>query len=164
MFTQLIGERDAAYILDLPEPARIREAVERAEIKPAEVGPDGSLFAVADVVMMRLAEVIRHLGVDRGKAIRYSEAVLGSRLRAHDETVVDWIENEAQELFCLISDGQLSRIYLRNKEDFKEFDVGAVKPVLLPTTRCEINVFRVIRPVVYRARQLTAQRSSVRQP
>ncbi len=154
MFTQLISENDAAYILDLQETDRFREAVARREIEPVENGPDGPRFVVADVVMLRLAEVIREVGVDAQKAIRYSEAVLGSRLRTHDENVVDWIENEAQELFCLISDGQLSRIYLRNKEDFKELDVGAVRPVLLPTTRCEINVFRVIRPVVYRARQL----------
>jgi len=157
MFTELISAKDAAYILDLQETAAIHEAVAKQEIRPAKAGPDGPRFAVADVVMLRLAEVIRQLGVDSRKAIRYSEAVLGSRLCAHDENLVDWIENEAQELFCLISDGQLSRIYLRNKEDFKEFDVGAVRPVLLPTTRCEINVFRVIRPVVFRARQLLVQ-------
>ncbi len=162
MFTELIGANDAAYILDLQEPARILEAMDREEIKPAQVVPDGPLFAVADVVIMRLAEVIRHLGVEGAKATRYAEAVLGPRLRAHDENVIDWIENEAQELFCLISDGQLSRIYLRNKEDFKEFDVGAVRPVLLPTTRCEINVFRVIRPVVYRVRQLPARTKALR--
>jgi hypothetical protein len=161
MFTELISAKDAATILDLPETGPIHEAVARQEIRPAEAGPDGPRFVLADVVMLRLAEVIRNVGVDARKAIRYSEAVLGSRLRAHDENVVDWIENEAQELFCLISDGKLSRIYLRNKEDFKEFDVGAVRPVLLPTTRCEINVFRVIRPVVYRARQLLVQTEAV---
>ncbi|MDQ7783346.1 MAG: hypothetical protein RDU20_10730 [Desulfomonilaceae bacterium] len=157
MFSRLISAESAAYILDFQETSRIQQAVDRREITPAGAGPDGPRFAVADVVMMRLAEVIRRLGVDDRKAVRYSEAILGTRLRAHDENLVDWIENEAQELFCLISDGQLSRIYLRNKEDFKEFDVGAVKPVLFPTTRCEINVFRVIRPVVYRARQLLAE-------
>jgi hypothetical protein len=157
MFTKLIGTKDVAFVLDLPEPGWIHEAVDRQEIKPAGTGSEGPLFVLAEVVMLRLAEVIRHLGVDGQKAIRYSEAVLGSRLRDHDENVLNWIENETQELFCLISDGQLSRIYLRSKEDSKELDVGAVKPVLLPTTRCEINVFRVIRPVVYRARQLLAR-------
>ena len=64
------------------------------------------------------------------------------------------MENEEQELFCLIEDGQLTRIFLRGKEDPREVDVGAVKPVLFPVTRCEINVFRVIRPVIYKARQM----------
>ncbi len=98
--------------------------------------------------------MIAHVGVDSPKAATYAEAILGTRLQAHDKNVVDWIENEAQELFCFIADNQLARIFLRNKDDSKEVDVGAIKPVLFPTTKCEINVFRVIRPVVYRTRQL----------
>ena len=72
----------------------------------------------------------------------------------HDKNALEWIENESQELFCLIADDQLTRIFLRNKEDSKEVDIGAVRPVLFPIITCEINVFRVIRPVVYRARHL----------
>lgn len=154
MFSRLVNVERAARILDVPESSGLNDTLEKHDVQPAGAGPDGPRFVVADVVMLRLAQVIGDVGVDAPKAMRYADAVLGSRLRDHDANVVDWIENEAQELFCLIADGQLARIYLRNKEDSKEFDVGAVKPVLFPTTRCEINVFRVIRPVVYRARQL----------
>ena len=107
--------------------------------------------------MLRLAQIIESLGVDRAKALRYSEAVLAQRLSTHDKNALDWVENETQELFCLISDGQLARIFLRNKEDSKEMDVGAVKPVLLPITRSEVNVFRAIRPVLLRAIQVLGQ-------
>jgi hypothetical protein len=109
--------------------------------------------------MLKLARLIETLGVDRLKSARYSEAVLSQRIAAHDKNALDWIENEAQELFCLIADRQLARIFLRSKEDFKEMDVGAVKPILLPTTKCEINVFRAIRPVLVRARQILGQSS-----
>jgi hypothetical protein len=153
MFTELVSTDDATFILDSKGTTLLEEAVIKQEIKPVGKKSKKPRFLVGDLVMLSLAQVIGKVGVEGEKAIRYSEAVLGSRLRDHDETVVDWIENEAQDLFCLIEDDQLSRIYLRNKEDFKEVDVGAVKPVLFPTTRCEINVFRVIRPVVYRARQ-----------
>ena len=44
----------------------------------------------------------------------------------------------------------VSRIF----DDQKERELGAVKPVLLPTTRCEINVFRAVRPILYRAQRL----------
>jgi hypothetical protein len=111
------------------------------------------------VVVWKLAQAMERIGVPPEKSVRYADAVLGSRLSAHEENALDWIENEAQELFCLICDNELARIFLRNKEDGKEVDVGAVKPMLFPTTRCEINVFRVIRPVVYKARQLTKKKA-----
>ena len=156
MFRKVVSAEGAARILDAPDVSVFDEIVARHELKPAKTAPEGPLFVMADVIALRLAQVMSDLGVESAKALRYADAVLGERLRDHDENVVDWIENEAQELFCLIADGQLARIFLRNKEDFKEFDVGAVKPILFPTTRCEINVFRVIRPVVYRARQMHA--------
>ncbi len=115
-------------------------------------------FKVGDLTIFKLAQVITHTGVDPDKAVRYAEAILGTRMPEDYQNIIEWIENEKQELFCFIADAQLSRIFLRNKEDAKELDVGAVKPVLLPTTRCEINVFRVIRPVIYRARQLFARK------
>ena len=101
-------------------------------------------FVLSDLVMYKLSQVLTHVGVDKQKALRYAEAILESRLHAHEKNIVEWIENETQELFCYIADAQLSRIFLRNKDDSKEVDVGAVRPVLLPITRCEINVFRVI--------------------
>lgn len=154
MFTKLVGADDAAHLLDLNDKAELKQILADGLLKPAQEGPKGPRFLVADIVVCKLAQAIAHVGVDSHKAATYAEAILGTRLQAHDKNVVDWIENEAQELFCFIADNQLTRIFLRSKDDSKEVDVGAIKPVLLPTTKCEINVFRVIRPVVYRTRQL----------
>jgi hypothetical protein len=154
MFSKLIGTDDVMRLLGLNDKSELERMVAEELLKPSREGQKGPLFLVADIVMFRLAQVIAHVGVDSQKAKRYAEAILGTRLQAHDNNVVDWVENEAQELFCLIADNQLARIFLRSKDDSKEVDVGAVKPVLLPTTKCEINVFRVIRPVVLKARQL----------
>jgi len=154
MLSKLIGPEDAISLLDMKGPSELDRAVAEDLIKPAREQKDGARFLVSDVIIFSLARALEHLGVDPRKAVRYAEAVLGPRLPAMNRNVLDWVENESQELFCSIADGQLARIFLRSKEDLKEVDVGAVKPVLFPTTKCEINVFRVIRPVVYRARQL----------
>jgi hypothetical protein len=154
MFTKLVSADDVALLLDLNDKAELKQILAEGLLKPSQKGPKGPRFLVADIVVCKLAQVIAHVGVDSHKAATYAEAILGPRLQAHDKNVVDWIENEAQELFCFIADNQLTRIFLRSKDDSKEVDVGAIKPVLLPTTKCEINVFRVIRPVVYRTRQL----------
>lgn len=154
MFSRLVSPEDAAYLLDLENPADLDKAVTNDLLKPAQIGPQGRRFRLADVVMCKLAQTIGNMGVESLKAARYAEAVLGPRLDAHDKNVLDWIENETQELYCLIEDNQLARIFLRGRDGLKEVDVGAVKPVLFPATRCEINVFRVIRPVVWKARQL----------
>ncbi|MEW6138120.1 MAG: hypothetical protein AB1733_07805 [Thermodesulfobacteriota bacterium] len=156
MFSELVNTRDAAFILDLKE-TELAEIVASDQVRPASSDRNGDLFLVRDLAMLKLARIIESLGVDRAKALRYSEAVLAQRLSTHDKNALDWVENETQELFCLISDGQLARIFLRNKEDSKEMDVGAVKPVLLPTTRSEVNVFRAIRPVLLRAIQVLSQ-------
>lgn len=154
MFRKRVSAKDAAYLLDFQKEGELEQAVGRGDIEVSEADDKGDVFLIGDIVMYKLSQVIAGLGVDGSKARRYAEAILSSRLAAHDQNVLDWIENETQELFCLIADGQLARIFLRNREDPKEVEVGAVKPVLLPTTRCEINVFRVIRPVIYKARQL----------
>lgn len=154
MFSRLVSREDAAYLLDLQDPLDLDEVLADGELLPAKGSPMGDRIRVGDVVMFKLAEVMRGLGVEKEKSIRYAEAVLGSRLLAHDANLMEWVENETQDLLCLVADGELARIYLRNKEDFREVEVGAVKPVLFPATLCEINVFRVIRPVIYRARQL----------
>lgn len=154
MFGKRVSASEAAYLLDLQSEEELEQAVDRGEIEASKADSKEGAFLVADIVICKLSQAIARLGVESSKARRYAEAILGSRLVAHDESLLDWIENETQELFCLIADGQLARIFLRNKEDSKEVEVGAVKPVLLPTTMCEINVFRVIRPVVYKASQL----------
>lgn len=154
MFSQLVSRDDAAYLLDFQSQELLDEDLAREVMKPVESGPQGDRFRLSDVVVMKLAATLRKIGVEDLKAARYAEAVLGTRLSAHDQNVVDWIENEAQELFCLIADDQLARIFLRSKEDSKELDVGAIKPVLFPVTKSEVNVFRVIRPVILKARRL----------
>jgi hypothetical protein len=154
MFSKLVSVEDAVHILDVSDRSVLDEAIARGQLVPAEKSKKNVKLRLDDIVMFKLAQVIEHTGVDREKAPRYAEAILGARLSANDKNVVEWVENEAQELFCFIADNQLTRIFLRSKDDSKEVEVGAVKPVLFPTTKCEINVFRVIRPVVYRARQL----------
>jgi hypothetical protein len=157
MFSKLVSTQDAAYLLDIQDRAILDQAVEQGLLKHAQSGAK-SRYQISDIVMFKLAQTISHVGVDPEKAARYAEAVLSPRLTAHDKNALEWIENESQELFCLISDDQLTRIFLRGKEDSKEMDVGAVRPVLFPTINCEINVFRVIRPVVYKARHLNQSR------
>lgn len=154
MFSKLVSVEDAVQILDVSDRSVLDEAITSGQLTPADKSKKNIKLRLGDIVMFKLAQVIEHTGVDREKAPRYAEAILGARLSANDKNVVEWVENEAQELCCFIADNQLARIFLRNKDDSKEVEVGAVKPVLFPTTRCEINVFRVIRPVVYRARQL----------
>jgi hypothetical protein len=154
MFSRMVDVEEAARLLDLDDRAELDRAVAEGALEVGKKGKDGDRLRLSDVVVFKLAAEMRHVGVDRHKSFRYAEAVLGQRLETHDRNPVDWVENEEQELFCLIEDGQLTRIFLRGKEDPREVDVGAVKPVLFPVTRCEINVFRVIRPVIYKARQM----------
>jgi hypothetical protein len=158
MFQRHVSGEEAVSLLDLRSREQLDQAVARGELKTAKTDAQSDTFLLADVVLFKLAQALRGLGVESEKAQRYAEAVLGARLETHQEKILDWVENEAQELFCLIVDSELARIFLRNKEDGKEVEVGAVKPILFPTTKCEINVFRVIRPVVYRASQLLRTR------
>jgi hypothetical protein len=157
MLSRLVSSDDAAYILDMKGRAEIDEAVAIGAIKPAKEGPKGRRFLLADIILFKLAQAIEQVGVSAEKASRYADAILEPRLPAHDKSVAEWVENDTQELYCLIADGELARIFLRNKEDRKEFDVGAVKPVLYPTILSEINIFRVMRPVIYKARHLMGE-------
>lgn len=154
MLSRLVSYEDAAYILDVKSPEELDAAVRRGALEPVRKGPNSNRFRMPDVIMYKLAQAIENVGVNAEKATSYAQAILGPRLPAEGKTVLEWIENETQELYCLMADGELARIFLRNKEDRKEFDIGAVKPVLFPTVLTEINVFRVIRPVIYRARHL----------
>jgi hypothetical protein len=153
MFTQMVNPVEAAEILALA-------AVEELDSPPASdflrSTVDGSekKYAIHDLVVYVLARALLGLGVSADKARPYAAAVLEPRMCRHDSGPVDWVENQTQELFCLIADGELARIFLRSNEGRKELDIGAVKPVLFPTTLCEVNVFRVIRPVIMRARKL----------
>ncbi len=154
MFSRLVSAKDVAFLLDIDSSVLLEQIFPQGDLKPVRKSAKGPRFRVGDVALYRLAEVIQHTGVELAKSFRYAETILESRLVAHDRHVMEWVENETQELFCLIEDNQLCRVFLRNKDDSREVDVAAIKPVLLPSTRCEINVFRVIRPVLYRAQQL----------
>ncbi|MBI4962765.1 MAG: hypothetical protein HY913_05755 [Desulfomonile tiedjei] len=154
MLSKTFEAKQAIDLLDLKDRTELDRAVAEGGIEEIKKGKTGARFRLADLIVFRLAAVMGQVGVETQKAFRYAEAVLGQRLRAHDKNPLDWIENEQQELFCFIEDGQLTRIFLRAKEDPREVDVGAVKPVLFPTTRTEINVFRVIRPVLVKVRHL----------
>ncbi len=154
MFDKLVSARDAAHILEMDGTDHLEEAVAGGALQPSGEAGKEKRFSVAELILFSLARTLDSIGVDPEKSRTYSEAVLSNRLRTHDEHALEWVENEAQEFFCLIADNQLARIFLRNKEDGKELDVGAVKPILFPVTKCEINVFRVVRPVLYRAREI----------
>jgi hypothetical protein len=155
MFSRIVSEEKTAQLLDLPVGPALRKNLSTAGIKPVKSKGKAGHYRIGDIVVFKLAQIINHIGVDAEKALIYAETILESRLEAHDSHLLEWIENEAQELFCIIADDQLARIFLRNKEDDREIDVAAIKPMLFPTTVCEINVFRVIRPVILHAHQLS---------
>jgi hypothetical protein len=153
MFSKLVNTQEAMYLLDVQDRTELDRAIKTGLLKKTQSGK-AQRFKILEIVLFKLAHTLTHVGVEPEKAVRYAEAILGPRIGEHENNAMEWIENEAHELFCIIADDQLARIFLRNKEDSKEVDVGAVRPVLFPTTTCEINVFRVIRPVVYRMRNL----------
>jgi hypothetical protein len=158
MLSRLVTQEKAVKVLGLDDHQELEAAVTDGLLKPAESGAKSDRFRLVDIVLLQLSLALTDLGVEPMKAARYSEAILGQRLEEHGKNALEWIENEAQELFCQIADGELARIFLRGKDDLREVEVGAVKPILFPTTRCEINVFRVIRPVIFRARQMLGSR------
>ncbi len=154
MHSRLVSLEDASYLLEMDGTQPLEAAVEVGIITPARIGPKGPRFLLGDILVFKLRQIISEQGVSDDKATRYAEAILRPRLEVHGLKLVEWIENESQELFVQIADKELARIFLRNKDDRKEVDVGAVRPVLFPITKCEINIFRAIRPLVYRARIL----------
>ncbi|MEW6350599.1 MAG: hypothetical protein AB1646_16160 [Thermodesulfobacteriota bacterium] len=151
---RLLNEEEALFVLEMSEREALDRAITQGLLKSAESGKKGNKFRVIDLLLFELARIMVRTGVDEEKSRRYSEAVLSTRIPDNEKKLLEWVENEAQELLCLLEDGQLSRIFLRGLVDGKKVDVGAVKPVLFPTVRTEINVFRAIRPVVLRTRQL----------
>jgi hypothetical protein len=152
MLSKKVTIDQAAALLDLAGPKDLEGAVSSGALKTVS-GNKQKRFLLEDIIIYKLAATLEHMGAPTEKAVRYAEAILGSRLQTQTN-LVEWVENETQELFCLIADDQLSRIFLRKKDDFKEIEVGATKPVLFPTTLCEINIFRLIRPIVIRAKQM----------
>jgi hypothetical protein len=157
---RLVNEEEALFLLEMGHKEDLHQLVGTGVLRPAESGKKGHRFRVADLILCELARVMRHAGTDTEKSVRYAEAVLADRLPENDKKLLEWVENETQELFCLLEDGQLARIFIRARLDGKSVDVGAVRPVLFPTVRTEINVFRAIRPLVVRTRQLKGAKAS----
>ena len=147
---RFISQEDAAYLLDMADSKELENAVAGGLIRAAKKGPRGYRFQLSEIALFKLAKAMVGAGVPREKAQKYAEAVLEPRFPTDEKTAVAWVENETQELYCMLVDGELARIFLRNKEDHKEINVGAVKPVLFPTIKTEINVFRVIRPILFK--------------
>ncbi len=154
MSGRLLNEEEALFLLDMGRKEDLAKAVESGLLRPADAGKKARRFRLGDLLMYELARFMRQVGTEAQKSVRYAEAVLASRFPEGDKKLLEWVENDSQELFCLLEDRQLARIFLRGKMDGKMVDVGAVKPVLFPTIRTEINVFRAIRPVIVRARQI----------
>ena len=152
MRERLLTGEEAVRLLDLGGEAELDGLVACGRLLLSGGAAPG--FSVSELIICRLAQVIEHVGVEPEKARTYAEAVLVPRLEENDENVFDWVDNETQELFCLIADKELARIFLKSQHDAKEIDVGAVKPMLFPVTQCQVNVFRAIRPVLLRARRL----------
>jgi hypothetical protein len=159
MFGQRVSAEEAVRLLDLKDGGELQGLLQSRLLQSEQHDPTTGEFLVKELIMCKLAQVMVSIGVSPEKAWRYAEAVLASRLAAHDGNPLEWVENEAQELFCQVADMELARIFLRAKEDGREIEVGAVKPMLFPTTRSEINVFRVVRPVIYRAQKLLRSRA-----
>lgn len=131
----------------------IESAIRQGTLSPGTEVNGKPGFLLGDLIAWRLAQVMVGLGVEPKKARIYAETVLNPRAAGSAGNLLDWSKPPNQELYCLLEDNELARIYVRDKENRTEADIGAVKPVLLPTTRCEINVSRVIRPVLYWAKQ-----------
>lgn len=153
MFNRIVDEEEVCRLLDLQGPAELRQAIDAGlPTVSADEMENGRGYRLADIVEFALTRVLVGLGVSASKAESYSEAVLGKHMSGDPDRLLGWFENETQELYCILSDRQLARIFLRNKETGKEIEVGAEKPVLFPITRCEINVSRIVMPVLYRAK------------
>ena len=151
-YNRQVRASEAAYLLEIQsedEVVRILRSVSSAD---PETSAGQLNFLFRDVLSCALARVIEKVGVQWKKACSYAEAVLHTLIFS-DEGATSVLEDETQELYCLVGDFQLVRIFLRSREDGKEVDVGAVKPILFPVTKTEINVTRALRPILYRARK-----------
>lgn len=153
MLDSIVTVEKVQELLHLGGTSGVEQAVGQGILGPVSEKGGRQGFLLADVINGRLAQVMVGLGVNPKKARVYAETVLTPWTTGKEGNILDWAETQSQELYCLLEDSELARIYVRDKENRTEADVAAVKPVLLPTTRCEINVSRVVRPIVYWAKQ-----------
>lgn len=154
MLGKNVTTKEALYLVDLETEEMLEQAIKDGFIRPVKDDNQKKSFALQDLVTLKLALSMVDLGLSPDRAIRYAEATLGvGSSQAFNKTMA-WIDGETHELFCLFADKQLSRIFLRGVDDNREIDVGAEKPVLFPSSKCELNVSRTIRPMITRAQQI----------
>jgi hypothetical protein len=164
MLGKNVTTKEALYLVDLESEDKLEQAIKDGLVKPVKGDNKKDSFALHDLVTLKLALSMVDLGLAPGRAIRYAEATLGvGSTQAFNKTMA-WIDGETHELFCLLADKQLSRIFLRGVDDNREIDVGAEKPVLFPVSKCELNVSRTIRPMITRAQQLISSQKKDPKP
>lgn len=151
MLTKHVTAEEALFLLDLDGAQKLEEAERDGLVNPLKRNNKKVSFVIQDLVVLKLALAIVDIGLPPDRAIRYAEAVLGVHSPQTFKKTIAWVDGENHELFCMFADKQLSRIFLRSHDDNREIDVGAEKPVLFPLSICELNVSRIIRPVITRA-------------
>lgn len=154
MLGKNVKTKEALYLVDLDTEEKLEQAIRDGLVKRIKGDKKEDAFLLQDLVTLKLALSMIDIGLAPDRAIRYAEAVLGVGSNQTFNKTMTWIDGETHELFCMLADKQLSRIFLRNSDDEREIDVGAEKPVLFPTSKCELNVSRIIRPMITRAQQL----------
>jgi hypothetical protein len=150
MFSKDLSLETVSDLLDFESVSALNSFLDSVGRPDQGLGGATDKLTLKDALILKLVARLLSVGVDPSKAHTYAEAVLASFFSKGWNDFQKLVQDGNQELYCMIEDSQLARIFVRAKDDGREFDVGAIKPVLLPTTRCEINVSRAIRPVIYR--------------
>ena len=153
MFDKIIDQKTVLDLLDCDSSDDFVSFMLKLGRPYSSSSRDSFSLTLKETMTLKLASTMLNIGVEAHKAYSYSEAVLGSFFAKGWNDFLKLIQGGNQELCCMIEDNQLARIFIRGKDDGREFEVGAVKPVLLPATRCEINVNRSLGPVIYRAQK-----------
>lgn len=158
MLSKHVTLEEALDLLDLEDASKLQEAEKKGFIQPANRNSKKESFLIQDLVTLKLAFAIEDMGLASERAIRYAEAILGVHSSQIFNKTIAWVESDTHELFGMFADKQLSRIFIRSLDDNREIEVGAEKPVLFPTTRCELNVSRTVRPVITRTQQMMSSK------
>lgn len=158
MFDRVVNRDLAVSILGFNGEERLDSAESDKIVHPehgSEITSPG--YLIMDLVKLQLSNALGEVGVDREKAFIYADAALSAGRTGDPGSLTEWVEEDGDDLYCLLSDRQLSRIFLRCSVTGRETDIGAIKPVLLPSINCEVNISRVIRPVVKRAKDALSE-------
>lgn len=154
MFDKVVSQNIAATLLGLNGADRLESALTSSIVTHSPGDADNVTgILVMDIVKLQLSDSLRELGVEEKKAFVYADTILSVRSLNDETNLKDWLAEDGDDLYCLIEDKQLARVFLKCSLTGREVDIAAVKPVLLPTTKCELNVSRALRPLVKRAKQ-----------